>query len=272
MRTVSRRNAAFQQWQALLVNRSRRHRSGEFLVHGVRPITLAVEHGWPLAALLSPAGTALSRWATELIARAGAEHVEVSRELMGELADRDTPDGGVPELIAVARTRPDELSRIRLGATSLLLALDRPASPGNLGTMIRSAEAFGAVGVIVAGHATDIYDPRTVRASTGSVFAVPTVRVPSADLVADWLDANSPYTTIIGTDEHGDCALDAADLSGSRLIVIGTEATGMSAGWRARCAQTVSIPIGGAASSLNAAVAASIVLYEATRQRRNQPA
>jgi tRNA G18 (ribose-2'-O)-methylase SpoU len=255
-RTISTRNAAFQQWQALLTNRSKRQRAGEFLVQGVRPITLAAEHGWEIRTLLH-AGGPRSRWAKDLLGR--YDHAELTGELMRELGEKDEQ-----ELIAVVGLRPDRLDRIPQGPDTLVVVFDRPASPGNIGTLIRSADAFGAHGVIVTGHAADPYDPRAVRASTGSLFAIPVVRVASHREVLDWTGAR-----IVATDEDGDTGVADADLTGPVVVLVGNEATGLSAAWRDAAHQTVRIPIGGAASSLNAAVAGTVVLYEAARQRRS---
>jgi 23S rRNA (uridine2479-2'-O)-methyltransferase len=265
---VTTRNARFQQWESLLTNRTKRHRLGEFLVHGVRPITLAVEHGWPLAAVLHRDDRELSTWARDVLGATTAERIAVSPGLMRALADRDAAaDGDVPEILAVARTRPDDLARITLGADGLVVVFDRPASPGNLGTLIRSADAFGARGVIVCGHAADLWDPRTVRASTGSLFALPCLQVAGPPEVLAWLDAADVVAAVVGTDESGPARLPETDLTGPTVLVVGNETAGMSAGWREACTQLVRIPIGGGASSLNAASAATIVLYEAARQR-----
>jgi tRNA G18 (ribose-2'-O)-methylase SpoU len=262
-RRVTTRNAAFQQWEALLANRSKRHRLGEFLVHGVRPISLAVEHRWPLAAVLHRDDGARSDWArTMLAATTDAPHYALSAALLAELADR--ADADVPELLAVARTRPDDLARIDLAADRPLLVVDRPTSPGNLGTLVRSADAFGAAGVVVCGHGADPYDPRAVRASTGSLFAVPTVTVDAPAQVLDWLGGRR---AVVGTDERGAVAVDRADLTGPLVLVVGNETSGLSTAWRAACTRLVRIPIGGAASSLNAAAAGTVALYEAARQR-----
>jgi 23S rRNA (uridine2479-2'-O)-methyltransferase len=275
---VGTRNARFQQWRALLDNRTKRHQTGEFLVHGVRPITLAVDHGWPLRALLRPADTPLSSWATNLIARvtagrpgsAGTQVVDVAAELLHELGDKAD---GAPELIAVATMPPDGLDRIVVPPDGLVLLFDRPANPGNIGTLVRSADAFGACGVIVTGHAADVYDPRAVRASTGSLFAVPVVRQGSPRDVLSWIaelrSAAGIPLQVVGTDESGEVDVDGTDLTGPRLLVVGNELRGMSATWREACDVVVRIPIVGAASSLNASVAAGIVCYEARRQRRS---
>jgi TrmH family RNA methyltransferase len=143
---------------------------------------------------------------------------------------------------------------------------DRPASPGNVGTVIRAADAFGAHGLIVTGHAADPYDPKSVRASTGSLFAVPVVRADTHADVISWARARS--AAIVGTDEKGDADIADTDLAGATVIVIGNETAGLSAAWRQACDVVTRIPITGAASSLNAAGAATVVLYEAARQRR----
>jgi tRNA G18 (ribose-2'-O)-methylase SpoU len=155
----------------------------------------------------------------------------------------------------------------------LAVAFDRPSGPGNVGTLVRSADAFGACGVVVTGHGADVYDPKSVRASTGSLFAVPVVREASHQAVLVWVEsvrAGGVPVAVIGTDEHGDADVDACDLTGPVLLVVGNETNGLSAGWREACDAMVRIPIGGAASSLNAASAATVVLYEASRQRRHR--
>ena len=268
MLTVGRRNARFQQWQALLTNRAKRQRAGELLVQGVRPVSLAIQHGWPVRALLYADGQRLSRWAVELLDRLDPKvHVAMAPELLAELSDKAD---GMPEVLAVVAMPADRLDRIPLtGPVPFLgVLLDRPTSPGNIGTVIRSADAFGASGVIVAGHAADPYDPKSVRASTGSLFAVPVIRVHSP---AELLDrARTAGLRIVGTDEQGDRDVADFDLTGPTLLVIGNETTGLSAGLRHECDHLLRIPMTGSASSLNAASAATVVLYEAARQRRTR--
>lgn len=255
---ITTRNARFQQWEALLANRTKRQRSGEFLVQGVRPITLAVEHGRPVRALLYASGRRLSAWAEGVLDAVDAERVEMAPALLDELAGKEDA-----ELVAVAALPPDDLSRITPDGP--VVVFDRAAEPGNIGTVVRSADAFGASGVIVTGHAADAYDPKSVRASTGSLFAVPVVRVPAPRTVIEWARAGG--LRIVGTDECGTVDVGDHDLSGPALIVIGNETRGMSGAWTAACDDVVRIPIGGAASSLNAASAATVILYEAARQR-----
>jgi 23S rRNA (uridine2479-2'-O)-methyltransferase len=268
---VTTRNARFQQWEALLDNRTKRTRSGQFLVQGVRPITLAVRHGAAIRSLIYPAGRPLSDWAANLIAdqELRAERVAMAPELLAELAGKDDD---ATELLAVAAQPADRLDRIPVRPDFLGVVFDRPTNPGNIGTVVRSADAFGAAGLIVAGHAADPYDPRAVRASTGSLFALPVVRVPAPSMVLDWLAdirADGVPVRLVGTDETGQFDVADHDLTGPTLLVVGNETTGMSAAWRDACDVVVRIPIGGAASSLNAASASTVVLYEAARQRRS---
>jgi TrmH family RNA methyltransferase len=259
---ITTRNARFQQWRALLDNRTKRQRSGEFLVQGVRPITLAVKHGWPVRALLYDGKARLSRWASDTLDHSGATRVAMTPELLAELGEKaEAP----PELLAVVGMPDDDLARIPTAPDLPAVLFDRPTSPGNLGTLVRSADAFGAAGVIVAGHAADVYDPRAVRASTGSLFAVPTVRVPSPRPVLDW--AAGLGIQLVGTDEHGDADLAEVDLTAPTLLLVGNETAGLSAAWRDACDRLARIPITGSASSLNAATAGGIALYEAARQR-----
>jgi len=234
----------------LLTNRSKRHRAGEFLVQGVRPITLAVREGWPIHALIHRTGGALSRWALDLLNTVETLQVAMADELLEELAEKET------ELIAVVGQRSDDLARI---SGDLLVVFDRPTSPGNIGTLIRSADAFGASGMIVTGHAADIYDPKAVRASTGSLFTLPVVRADRAPADLAGL--------VVGLDEDGTVELAELDLTGPTTLVVGNETHGMSAAWRAACDVVAYIPIGGGASSLNAAAAGTVALYEAARQR-----
>ena len=267
VRRVSTRNAQFQTWQALLANRNKRQKLGEFLIHGVRPISLAVQYGWPLHRLLYPADARLSSWAKDLIRDSGVPAIAVDPELLHELGERDSAP---PELIAVGGLGPDDPGRLGTAPDLLAVAFDRPSSPGNIGTLIRSADAFGASGLIVTGHAADVYDPKAVRASTGSLFRLPVVRAPSPADVLAWAESlrgKGVPLRVVGTDEHGATPVADCDLTGPVLLVVGNETTGMSTRWREICDETVAIPIGGAASSLNAASAGTLMLYEAARQR-----
>ncbi|WP_322919311.1 TrmH family RNA methyltransferase [Nocardioides renjunii] len=258
---ITRENARFQQWEALLGNRSKRHRNREFLVQGVRPITRAVEEGWTVRALLRSDGSS-SAWADELWSRVDAEHVTLSPDLHARLSGKE--EGA--ELVAVVEMPEDGVSRLAGTARphGPVVVLDRPTSPGNIGALARSADAFGASALVVTGHAADPYDPRAVRASTGSLFALTVLRVPGPGPVVEHAHAHG--YRIVGTDEEGSPLADVT-LDGRLMVVVGNETTGLASGWRAACDEIASIPMVGTASSLNAAVAGSIVLHEALRRR-----
>jgi TrmH family RNA methyltransferase len=268
---VTTRNARFQQWEALLGNRTKRHQRGEFLVQGVRPITMAIRSGWEIRELLYDAEANLSEWARETLDRVRAARFAVATTLMLELGGKEET---APELLAVVGLPEDDLRRIPTTRSLLAMVFDRPSNPGNIGTLIRSADAFGATGVIVTGHAADPYDPRSVRASTGSLFALPVVRAASHAAVVEWVSgirAGGIDVRLVGTDETGDLEIAGYDFVQPTVVVVGNETTGLSAAWRDACDYMLSIPMAGTASSLNAATAASITLYEAARQRATGP-
>lgn len=189
---------------------------------------------------------------------------------MAELGQRDD---GPPEVLALVKIPTDDLNRLQTDNNPVIVVFDRPASPGNIGSLARSIDALGGSGLITTGHCADAWDPASIRASTGSIFAIPVVRAPSHDVVLRWIkhrdDQGVPFS-VIGADESGTVGLRNALLTGPTVLVVGSESTGMSAGWLKACDEIVAIPMTGSASSLNAACAGSIVLYEAMRQRNPQ--
>lgn len=264
---ITRRNSAFQVLQSLAANRQKRHQSRTFLVEGVRPITTALERSWTFGAVIYADGRKLSSWARDVIDRSpAATRYELSEDLLAELSRKEDTS----EILAVLEMPDDSLERIPVREDLLTIVTDRPASPGNLGTLIRSCDAFGAHGLIVSGHAADIYDPATITASRGSLFALPVVRTASPATVATWIgEARSaePRLRVVCADERGACDVFDSDFSGPTVIVLGNEAQGLSRAYLDLCDAAVRIPITGAASSLNVGVAGSILLYEAARQR-----
>jgi TrmH family RNA methyltransferase len=259
MRSVARADATFQVLDALGRNRKKRRQRGEFLVHGVKPIDAAIAAGWPCTGVVYAEGRHRSRWAERVLDTLGsATHFALAPDLFDQLADRDEPG----ELIAIAATRQRAFDEI-VGPGPVLV-LDRPSSPGNLGTLLRSAAAFGVAGVVVLGHAADIYDPRTVRASVGALFSVTVVEAGGAADVAPWLRAGG--RRVLGLDEQAPVVLAAVERDRPLAVVLGNEGRGLAAGVKALCDTTASIPMTGVAvTSLNVAVAGSIALYELSR-------
>jgi len=267
---VSRENALFQHLEALKRNRTTRHRAGELVVEGVQAINLALANGWTINALAYAAGRPLSAWARAVLAGAGAAtRVEVSPALLARLSDKEETS----ELLAVVATPADDPHRIALGDPALVVVVDRPVYPGNLGQIIRAADALGADGLLVTGHGADLYDPQTVRASRGSLFALPAVRLPSHREVGAWLaqagdGVPGGRLQLVGGSGEGEAVLDDVDLRRPTALVLGNETRGLGRAWRDLCDVLARIPMTGAADSLNVASAASIMLYEAGRQRR----
>ena len=263
------RNAEFQRFETLKRNREKRTRQGLAFLEGVQMVEQSISHGWQFYAMAVADGKRLSGWAEDMIAKAKPEFLyQMSPELHAELSDRENPC----EIIGLFHTRNDGLSRMAHQAQSsavppLFTLFDRPASPGNLGTFLRSADAFGASGAIVTGNAADFYDPQCIRASVGTVFALPFGELSSAEAAVDWLRNQPCRPLIVGTSARGTRNLHEIDLTGPVALVIGNETFGLSHAWKEQCDALARIPICGAASSLNAGSAATVCFYEISRQR-----
>jgi RNA methyltransferase, TrmH family len=190
---------------------------------------------------------------------------EVTRGALRKVLDLGTPQ----DMVAVAAQRPAGLE----GLVDLAVARRRPllvlvelADPGNVGTLIRVAEAAGCVGVVLTEHTVDLYNPKTVRATAGAVFRVP---VAEGVAVAELLDHCSERSLATwATVAAGGLALEAAPLAGAGALLVGSEAHGLPEPVTTGCDVALSIPMEGGVESLNAAVAGSVVLFDAARQRR----
>lgn len=260
-------NNIYQYIETLRRKREKRTHEGVFFLEGVRPINQALAHGWRVTLFAYAPERGLSGWARDALARSQAEtHVEMPEALLTKLSGKS--EGS--ELLALVAMPEDDLARIPLAPDLLVVVCDRPASPGNLGSVIRSCDALGAHGVIITGHSVDLYDPETISASTGSLFALPAVRLPSHKALEPWVAETRRRLgalQMVGCDESGEELLDAHDFRGPTLLVMGNEKWGMSAAYREQCDIIARIPMQGSASSLNVAAATSIFLYEIARQR-----
>ena len=263
-------NNDFQYIETLRRNREKRQKNKEFFIEGVRPINQALQHNWQIRSFVYSREKKLSDWAEGILARSQAsQHYELRLPLLEKLSNKTEAS----ELLAIITMPEDDIERIPISEKLLVVIFDRPASPGNLGTLIRSCDALHVDGLIITGHAVDLYDPETISATTGSFFALPTVRLPSQKELQPWLTAlqhQFPHVQIIGSDEDAEVAIDQRDFTHPTLLVVGNETWGMSASYKALCDAMVKIPMYGSASSLNVACATSIILYEIDRQRRNK--
>lgn len=256
---IKSRDDEFQLLSALLTNRNKRHRQRRFLVQGVRNLDIALAAGWPFEALLV-SESASSRWSTGLIARcedAGVQVIQMAADLLDELSER--ADG--TEAVGVAATVTRSMAEAGSGDGPVIVA-EAVKSPGNLGMIVRSADALGAAGIVVTGHAADIYDSQCVRASTGAVFAVPFTSARSVTDVHEGLGRR-----LVGLHPDG-VVIDEVDLGGPIAFVAGTEATGLSRTALELCESLVAIPMSGTTASLNVGTAVAVALAEVARRRR----
>jgi RNA methyltransferase, TrmH family len=247
-----------------LRDRRPRDEAGVFLVEGYREIRRALEKGVALREVYFSPEWFLGENEPALLVQAeaaGAQLFELSKEAFAKVAYRERPDG----LLAVAPQWRRVLADLRLGATPFLLVVEAIEKPGNLGTILRSADAAGCDAVIVCDPVTDIFNPNVVRASTGVLFSVPLV-VEESPRVQAWLKEKGVRT--IATTPAAETIYSGVDLRGPLAVVMGSEQYGLSEFWLKHADVPVRIPMAGQADSLNVAMATIITLFEAVRQRR----
>lgn len=247
--------------------RARRHRDRErrFVIEGFRELHSAWRAGFAVEEVFYCEQHFAARGERELVAGlrdTGAVCEATNAAVFAKLSYRHTPDG----LLAVAATPELTLSRLDVPRDSLWLVAANIEKPGNLGAMLRTADAAGVSGVLVADPATDPFNPNVVRASVGTLFSVP-LAVARADDVRVWLAEHG--VRVVATSPTATTDYAEADLSGSVAIVVGGEHAGLDAEW-VTGAETVRIPMAGQADSINAAMTAAVLLFEASRQRRVQ--
>jgi tRNA G18 (ribose-2'-O)-methylase SpoU len=266
-RLISKQDNFFQRAEVIKRNREKRTQHGQFLIEGVAQISIAVRHGWEIHAFLHATDRSLSTWAAELVRSSVAQEVwELSSDLMALLSEKDETS----ELLAIVEVRKLDPSAIVPSASGLVVVFDRPSSPGNLGSSIRSADAFGANGIIVTGHAVDIYDPFVVRGSMGAIFGLPVTTATSHLEVKEWVEharSQGHDYQIIGSSGKTETLITDQSFTRPTVLILGNETVGMSRGYWDICDAVVKIPIGGELSSINVSCAASILMYEITRQR-----
>ena len=265
---VQSENQWFQRAEVLKRNRKKRNQYRQFFVEGVHLLNaLVANKTWIIEALLYTPERRLSDWARSIIDTAPARHhLELSEPMMDKLSDKEEPS----ELIALVEMPADDPARIPIRSDAFIVLADRPQSPGNLGTLIRSCEAFGAHGLILTGHACDVYDPQTLRATTGALFSLPTTYIFSQEELGTWLEQlrkRAPGLQAIGTSTHGETNLSHCPFTAPILLVIGNETIGLSRRIQELCDWVASIPMVGQIPSLNMASAAAVCLYEIQRQR-----
>jgi len=236
-----------------------------FIIEGYRELSLAVGHYIHLKTLFYSPFHFLGSNERTLIERVSAQHVpifEVHHALFERLSYRDRPDG----LLAIAAQNPLTLSDLKLKQEhpSFFLVAESIEKPGNLGSMLRSADAAGVDALLVCDRCTDIYNPNVVRASVGTLFTIPVLEVTSDEAI-EYLRNNG--IRIVATSPDAKSIFTQVDFSQSVAIVVGTEQIGLSPQWMECADIAVKIPMRGIADSLNVAAATTLLLYEVLRKR-----
>jgi len=260
-------NNDFQYIETLRRNRTKRNKTNTFFVEGVNAINQALDYEWDIESFVFVSDIRISDWARKIIQESSAKtHYELPSSLMRKVSQKENAS----ELLAIIQIPPDDLDRIKPSDIPLVVVLDRIASPGNLGTIIRSCDAMGVDGIILTGHAADLFAPETIRATTGSFFSIPVIRMANPKELIPWIAAiKQKYQEleIIGTSANAAESIENHDFTKPTILLVGNENHGLSVFYRELCDASVTIPMEGSASSLNVASATSVILYEIKRQR-----
>lgn len=261
---ISAENAEFQIIQSLKLNRTKRHKAKEIFIEGIESIKQAVNAGLEITRIITSDIDGLSTWSKELILKnRRSKIIEMSFDLYKSICDRDEPS----EIVVTAKIELFGIHDLTLPPNPFLLVFDRPSDCGNLGSLIRSANSFGVDAMFVIGHGVDIYDPKVIRSSLGSIFHSKIILVQSMLDFETWISNQKRINniSIIGTDSTGDISLLNHKLTKPIAIILGNEAKGMSVSLKGICDHIVSIPIMGVVNSLNVSCAGSIILWDVFR-------
>ena len=236
-----------------------RSKERQFVIEGVREVTLAHQHGYRIVSLF---------FCPEIISREKMLSIvdderlllPVEQSVFNKIAYREGTEG----IVAVAQQKEHLLDGLKLSAVPLILVLEGVEKPGNLGAMLRTADAAHIDAVVICDPKTDFYNPNVVRSSVGCLFTTQTA-VGTPIEVMQWLQREKIRAFV--TDLKGAIPYHTADYSQPSAIVMGTESTGISEGWREYSTARIIIPMRGAIDSLNVSNAAAIIVFEAARQR-----
>lgn len=261
---ASLQNERVKLWASLL-DKKHRDRSGLFIIEGIHLIQEAVRFGVDVRTIVydETRGVPSELQAMAEASPPAAEWVRASKPVMAKCTGTDTPP---PVFAIVAKLASDRNKLFRPGC--LVVVLDGVRDPGNAGTIIRSADAFGADAVILGKGSVDLYNPKTVRSTMGSLFHLPIIEAELPELLPE---ARSRGVKLIGTSLQADYRCDGYDWTQPTWLLMGSEGDGLSPAVRAMVDESVIIPMPGRSESLNVAMAATVLLYEAQRQRDYPP-
>jgi TrmH family RNA methyltransferase len=236
-----------------------RKQTGTFIIEGKREIELALKGGYELETVLFVADLISEKQLLNLKI-ASAEKIEISKDVYQKLAYRDTTEG----ILAVAKTKSLLLKDLKLSENPLILIGESLEKPGNVGAILRTADAANVDAVIIANPKSDLYNPNVVRSSVGCLFTNQIATASTEEVIAFLKENNINFysaTLQNSTSYH------TQDYTKPTALVVGTEATGLSQPWRDEATQNIIIPMQGEIDSMNVSVAAAILLFEAKRQR-----
>ena len=283
---IKNENNDYQYFETLKRNRVKRSSNGEFFVEGVRNINEAFipENGWEINSLIFSDEINLSGWAENIISKNKHKKLYIiKKELLHKLSDKEDKESP-SEIIITVNIKKENINDLKLIKSSSVLLFDRPSNKGNLGTIIRSCDSFGTDALIITGHAVDLYDPETIRASMGSFFKQKIIAEPSFKEIAHWTEKQKslfPGLKINGTSAKEskpsqilshETFNNINNIGVPAIIIIGNETMGMSSNFYELCDNLIRIPMSetSSASSLNVSCAASILLYEIYKQKNNK--
>ncbi|GHC79975.1 TrmH family RNA methyltransferase [Limoniibacter endophyticus] len=242
----------------------KKHRDEQkaFMAEGLKLVIDALELGWSMTTLIfakSARGNPLIEKTAARAVASGADVLEVSEKVLGAITRRDNPQ----MVVGIFKQTMLPLDKLKPAGTDVYIALDRVRDPGNLGTVIRTADAVGAKGVILVGDTVDPFSLETVRATMGSIFAVPLLKSSAGEFLF-WREKINAL--VVGTHLRGSVDYRSVDYSGRPVILLmGNEQQGLPDPLANGCEKLVRIPQEGRADSLNLAVATGVMLYEIRR-------
>ncbi len=236
-----------------------RKQSGTFLIEGKREIELAIQGGYELETILFFPDLITISQVNQIVSK-HVPLIEINKEVYQKLAYRDTTEG----ILAVAKTKSMQLSDLKLSDNPLILVAEAPEKPGNIGALLRTADAANLDAVIIANPKSDMYNPNIVRSSVGGLFTNQ-IAVGSTSEIIAFLQQNK--INFYSATLQNSTSYHTQDFTHATALVVGTEATGLSQEWRDQATQNINIPMQGAIDSMNVSVAAAILIFEAKRQR-----
>lgn len=267
---IHSKNDIYQKFEVLKTNRNKRYRYSEFFVEGVRNINEAIKNKWDICSFIYTREKPLSDWANNILKVIKTEvNYELTKTLMTDLSNKEDTS----ELMAIIRMREDNFEEFHLSDNPVIALFDRPSNRGNLGTIIRSCDALGVEGLIITGHAVDLYDPEVIVASMGSFFNIPVIRVVDNKQVEKFIldmKTRHPNFKVVGTTAHKENPIYNVDMSQPVMIMVGNETDGLCRAFKESCDVLATIPMAetSSASSFNVGCAATVMFYEAARQRK----